>query len=120
MDELQAQLEDLAGEAPAPPAHQHLNGLADGALFGNPGQLVTQGTAVLTAIVYSFVVSFILLKLIGLVMPLRVSSADESVGLDISGHGEEAYLHAEGGSQVLSKTELGYSGTPVMKPVTAD
>ncbi|MCB0875266.1 MAG: HD domain-containing protein [Solirubrobacterales bacterium] len=30
MDQLQSQLGDLAGEAPAPPAHQHLNGLADG------------------------------------------------------------------------------------------
>ncbi|MEZ5156641.1 MAG: HD domain-containing protein [Solirubrobacterales bacterium] len=30
MDQLQSQLGDLAGEAPAPPTHQHLNGLADG------------------------------------------------------------------------------------------
>jgi Amt family ammonium transporter len=101
-------------------ADKALNGLADGAMYGNPGQLFTQGAAVLTAIVYSFVVSFVLLKVIGLVMPLRASSADEGVGLDISGHGEEAYLHAEGSRQAVSVTELPYGGAPVMKPATAD
>ena len=79
-------------------ADRALNGLADGALYGNPGQLVTQATAVVAAIVYSGVVSFILLKVIGLVMPLRASSEDETAGLDITLHGEEAYLHADGGS----------------------
>jgi Amt family ammonium transporter len=101
-------------------AEKALNGLADGAMYGNPGQLMIQATAVLTAIVYSFVVSFILLKLIGLVMPLRASQDEESIGLDISGHGEEAYLHAEGSRQSLSMTEVAFAGTPVMKPVAAD
>jgi Amt family ammonium transporter len=79
-------------------ANKALNGLADGMLFGNPGQLVTQAIAVLAAIVYSGIVSFILLKLIGAVIPLRADRADETTGLDITLHGEEAYLHAEGGS----------------------
>jgi Amt family ammonium transporter len=79
-------------------ADKALNGLFDGALYGNPGQLVTQATAVAAAIVYSGVMSFILLKIIGLVVPLRASSDDETAGLDITLHGEEAYLHAEGGS----------------------
>ena len=79
-------------------ADKALNGLFDGALYGNPGQIVTQATAVAAAIVYSGVVSFILLKLIGLVMPLRASASDETAGLDITLHGEEAYLHADGGS----------------------
>jgi ammonium transporter, Amt family len=79
-------------------ANKALNGLADGALFGNPGQLVTQAIAVLAAIVYSGVVSFILLKVIGMFVSLRASASDESSGLDITLHGEEAYLHAEGGS----------------------
>jgi ammonium transporter, Amt family len=80
-------------------AQKALNGVADGALFGNPGQLFVQLQAVLAAIIYSGVMSFILLKLIGLVMPLRAGTNDESVGLDISMHGEEAYLHAEGGGR---------------------
>ena len=79
-------------------AQKSINGLADGALFGNPGQLMIQGTAILSVIVFSFVVSFILLKLIGLVIPLRATDPEEVEGLDISQHGEEAYLHAEGGS----------------------
>ncbi len=74
-------------------AQKSLNGLADGALFGNPGQLVIQAGAILAVAVYSGVASFILLKLIGLVMPLRASDAEETEGLDVSLHGEEAYLH---------------------------
>ncbi len=74
-------------------AQKSLNGLADGALFGNPYQLVIQASAILAVIVYSGIVSFILLKVIGLVMPLRASDSEESAGLDVSLHGEEAYLH---------------------------
>jgi Amt family ammonium transporter len=80
-------------------AEKALNGLADGVLYGNPGQLGIQAAAIGAAIVYSGVGTFILLKVIGLVMPLRVSGDDESTGLDITMHGEEAYLHAEGGAQ---------------------
>jgi Amt family ammonium transporter len=74
-------------------AQKSLNGVADGALFGNPYQLVIQTGAILAVIVYSGAVSFALLKLIGLVMPLRASDQDETSGLDVSLHGEEAYLH---------------------------
>ena len=77
-------------------ADKSLNGLFDGVLFGNPGQLLIQATAVGAAILYSGVMSFILLKVIGLVIPLRASDADESIGLDISQHSEEAYLHTGG------------------------
>jgi Amt family ammonium transporter len=66
----------------------------DGLLFGNPGQLGVQATAVVAAMVYSGVMSFILLKIIGAVIPLRATGADESVGLDVSNHGEEAYVQA--------------------------
>jgi Amt family ammonium transporter len=83
-------------------AQKALNGIADGALFGNPGQLLTQATAVGAAIVYSGVVSFILLKLISLVLPLRATEADEAQGLDISAHGEEAYLHSDGGGRSVT------------------
>src|SRR6187200_484655 len=47
-------------------AQKALNGVADGALFGNPSQLLIQGLAVLATIVYSGVLSFVLLKAIGL------------------------------------------------------
>ena len=77
-------------------AQKGLNGVADGLLFGNPGQVWIQIVAVGAAIVYSGVVSFILLKLIGLVLPLRADSADETAGIDVTQHGEEAYIHERG------------------------
>jgi Amt family ammonium transporter len=83
-------------------AQKALNGIADGALFGNPAQIGIQAMAVGVTIVYSGVVSFLLLKLIGLVIPLRASGDDEAVGLDISNHGEEAYVHGEASSAMTS------------------
>jgi Amt family ammonium transporter len=80
-------------------ANKALNGIADGALFGNPAQLGVQVAAIAAAIAYSGLVSFILLKLISLVLPLRAGSADETSGLDISQHGEEAYLHSDGSAR---------------------
>src|SRR6188768_1488882 len=73
-------------------AEKSLNGLFDGLLAGNPKQLLIQATAVAAVIVYSGVVSFVILKVISLVTPLRATSQDETLGLDISLHGEEAYL----------------------------
>jgi Amt family ammonium transporter len=74
-------------------ADRALNGVFDGALHGNPAQVGFQAAAVATAIVYSGVVSFILLKLISLFIPLRATTSDEATGLDVTMHGEEAYLH---------------------------
>src|SRR5215207_6228068 len=79
-------------------AQKALNGVADGLLFGNPGQLGIQAAAVFAAMIYSGVVSFVLLKAIGMVIPLRAKAGDEGVGLDVSQHGEEAYIHESGGS----------------------
>ena len=81
-------------------ADRSLNGIADGALFGNPGQLLVQGTAILAAIAYSGAATFIILKLIGLVLPLRATDTEEAEGLDINAHGEEAYMHVGGTSAV--------------------
>jgi Amt family ammonium transporter len=78
-------------------AQKSLNGVADGLLFGNPGQFVTQVIAVGAAIIYSGALTFVLLKVVALVFPLRASEADEQVGIDLVAHGEEAYVHASGG-----------------------
>ena len=94
-------------------AQKALNGVADGVLFGNPKQFLIQGTAVLAAIVYSGVVSFVLLKVIGLVMPLRATKDEEASGLDIPLHGEEAYMHI-GGMDTVIATEAA-----VFEPATA-
>jgi Amt family ammonium transporter len=77
-------------------AQKSLNGIADGLLFGHPGQFVTQAIAVGAAIAYSGAVTFVLLKVVALVFPLRASQADEQVGIDLAAHGEEAYVHASG------------------------
>ncbi len=78
-------------------AQKSLNGVADGLLFGNPGQVAIQAAAVLAAIVYSGGMTFLLLKLISVVLPLRATADDEITGLDLSLHGEEAYMHADSG-----------------------
>jgi ammonium transporter, Amt family len=59
-----------------------------GAIEGNVHQLLIQAEGVVTTIVYSGVVSFIILKLIDLTIGLRVSEDDELEGLDIAQHGE--------------------------------
>jgi Amt family ammonium transporter len=80
-------------------AQQSLNGVQNGLLFGNPAQVGVQFAAVAAAIVYSGGVTFLLLKGIALFLPLRASSADESTGLDLSAHGEEAYVQASTSSE---------------------
>jgi len=83
-------------------AQKALNTVQDGLLYGNPGQLGIQAIAVASAAVYSFVVSFALVKIVGLVIPLRPSADDEMTGLDVSQHGEEAYLHAESSTGMVA------------------
>jgi Amt family ammonium transporter len=55
------------------------------------GQIVTQGTGVLTTIVVSGVVSLIAFKLVDLTIGLRVTEEAEREGLDTTAHGEAAY-----------------------------
>ena len=63
----------------------------NGLFFGNPAQLGIQALAVVIVAAFSFVGSYVILRLINLGMPLRVSPQDEDAGLDLSQHGEEAY-----------------------------
>jgi Amt family ammonium transporter len=94
-------------------AEKSINGVFDGALYGNPGQLAIQALAVVTAIAYSGVMSFVLLKVVSLVVPLRASANDEAEGLDITQHGEEAYLGVGGASPMVSEG----GGAPVLSTV---
>jgi len=80
------------------------NGTADGLLFGNPAQVGVQAVGVLAAIAYSGATSFLLLKGIALVTPLRVDRREEGLGLDVSQHGEEAYADDEGAILILQRT----------------
>ena len=101
-------------------AQKSLTGVAAGALFGNVGQLGIQAVAILAAVVYSGVVSFVLLKLIALVIPLRATSDEEATGLDNPMHGEEAYPHS-GGMDTLtpapSATVPALAGNSIPSPI---
>ncbi len=68
---------------------------ADGLFFGNPKQLLVQLIAVAITLAYSFVVSFIIYKLIDVAMKVRVKEKDEVMGLDLTQHHENAYTILE-------------------------
>jgi len=65
---------------------------ATGLLAGNPTQLMVQMAAVAITWTYSFVATFGIAKVVDSVMGLRVGHYEEAVGLDISQHGEGAYV----------------------------
>jgi len=64
---------------------------ANGLFYGNAALVTKQLMAVGITIVYCAVVTFIILKLIDIVMGLRVAQDDETLGLDLSQHNERAY-----------------------------
>ncbi|HZK56540.1 MAG TPA: ammonium transporter [Desulfosporosinus sp.] len=63
----------------------------DGLLYGNASLLGIQVISVVVTIAFTVTATFIILKLIGSVMKLRVTEEEESTGLDLSLHGERAY-----------------------------
>jgi Amt family ammonium transporter len=67
------------------------SGAANGLFYGNPSQLVTQLVAVAAAWIFSGTMTFIILKLVNVFVPLRVSEKEEAMGLDLSQHSEVAY-----------------------------
>jgi Amt family ammonium transporter len=66
-------------------------GGADGLFYGNPGQLLTQFIAVVVTLAYSFIISYLLFKILDATMGLRVTAEEEVAGLDISEHQEAGY-----------------------------
>jgi ammonium transporter, Amt family len=88
------------------------NGVADGLAYGNAEQLLDQVYAALAAPAYAFVATYVLLRVIGALMPLRVTDYEEGVGMDVVSHGEEAYASGEGA--ILITPEAGIAeGVPV-------
>jgi Amt family ammonium transporter len=67
------------------------SGAANGLFYGNPGQLVTQLIAVSASWVFSGAMTFVILKVVNVFVPLRVSENEEAMGLDLSQHSEVAY-----------------------------
>lgn len=64
---------------------------ADGLFFGNPAQFGVQALTVLAVALFSFVGTYVLLKLVDGMTGLRISPEDEAIGLDLSQHNERAY-----------------------------
>jgi Amt family ammonium transporter len=62
-----------------------------GLLQGNVDQFIAQVIGAVAAVVYAFVVTYALAKIVDATMGLRVTEDEEYVGLDISQHGEKAY-----------------------------
>jgi ammonium transporter, Amt family len=64
---------------------------ANGAFYGNMKQFFIQAGAVVFVALYSFVASFVMLKVLNAMMGLRIEAEQEREGLDISQHGEAGY-----------------------------
>jgi Amt family ammonium transporter len=64
---------------------------ADGLLFGSGSFLLKETVAVFATAAYAFVFTYLMLIIINLITPVRVSREEELAGLDNSLHGEKAY-----------------------------
>jgi len=96
-------------------AQQNWNEISDGFVYGHIGQLGDQALAALVAALYAFVMTFLLLKGLSLVMPLRVTEYEEALGMDTVQHGEEAYPTGEGA--ILVSPEAGIEAeVPLAQP----
>jgi ammonium transporter, Amt family len=96
-------------------AQEVWNGVSDGFAYGNADQLGDQALAALTAPLYAFGATFLILMGVRAVMTLRVSERGESLGLDFCEHGEEAYVSGVGAILVSTEAEI-EEPVPVAQP----
>jgi len=64
---------------------------ADGLFFGNASQLGVQFVSVIASMVFAFVMTVILLKLVDLLVGLRITAEEEERGMDVTLHNETGY-----------------------------
>jgi Amt family ammonium transporter len=96
-------------------AQHSWNGVSNGFVYGHLGQLGWQAIAAVVAPAYAFVGTYVILRVVGLFMPLRVSERAEALGMDVVQHGEEAYTTGEGAILVVQEGE-GEAGVAVAQP----
>jgi Amt family ammonium transporter len=96
-------------------AQHSWNGIADGLVYGHSHILGWQALAALATPAYAFCATFILLKLIGLVMPLSANEHEQSLGMDIVQHGEDAYATGEGAILITQEGDI-EPPVPVAEP----
>jgi ammonium transporter, Amt family len=68
---------------------------ADGLFFGNPRQFLIQAIAVGATLLYTFVATFAIYKIVDLFIGVRVNEEEELMGLDVTQHHERAYTVLE-------------------------
>ncbi len=68
---------------------------ANGLLYGESTFFMAEVVGILVAVVWAFIVTYVLLWVINKVTPVRVSDAEEQAGLDNALHGETAYIHTD-------------------------
>jgi ammonium transporter, Amt family len=103
-------------------ATEVMTGGAQG-LFYNGGfaLLGKQALAAVVVAAYAFVVSYVLAKVIDLVMGFRITAEDETTGVDFTQHAETAYAEAVHGHQPSRRPgSLGSFGVPEQQPDTAE
>jgi Amt family ammonium transporter len=84
---------------------------ADGLFAGGGVALLgKQAAAVGVTLVFSFVLSYILLKVIDATVGLRVKEDEEVAGLDLSQHSEAGYAFAEGGGMSVAASSVSLGG----------
>jgi Amt family ammonium transporter len=96
----------------------------NGLIHGNAMQVWNQAVGLFAVGIYSFVVTFVLLKVLDLTMGIRVSEEDEDLGLDVTQHGERAYTSDEGGvplspGPILPAPPVAYTASATPAPGSA-
>ncbi len=91
--------------------------ITGGLVDGNAGLLIAEIISILAVTAYSAIVSFVILKLISLVMPVRASEEEEEDGLDYSLHGETAYGSVSAAGLAVGAHEpVAIPATPSISP----
>jgi len=78
----------------------------NGLLFGNPELLYVQIEGVIITYVITAIGTFVILKILSLLMPLRVKTGIELQGLDVTEHGEEGYSEDFAGGTSILEAEM--------------
>ena len=74
--------------------------VTEGLAFGQTSFFFKETITVIGASVYAFLFTYIMLALINRVVRVRVTEAEEKIGLDMAQHGEKAYDDAQSPSQM--------------------
>lgn len=91
--------------------------ITGGLVDGNAGLLMAEIISIVAVTAYSAIISFVILKLISLVMPVRATEEEEEDGLDYSLHGETAYGSVSAaGLSVGSHDAVAVPASPSLSP----